>query len=120
LPPELANLEKALTERLGTRVQIEPREKGGKVHIDFFAPNDVAQLLALLNNNTKKIQQNNFVEKNVTENLDKEVQDDTKNRILSPLCLFTSSAISSEEDNAGVCEVMEDTVEDTVENVSGK
>ncbi len=50
LPPDLAQLERDLTEKLGTRVQIEPRAKGGKVHIDFFTPTDVAQLLLLLNN----------------------------------------------------------------------
>lgn len=50
LPPELAQLERELTEKLGTRVQIEPRAKGGKVHIDFFTPTDVAQLLTLLTN----------------------------------------------------------------------
>lgn len=36
LPPELAIFERELTERLGTRVQIESRDKGGKIHIDFF------------------------------------------------------------------------------------
>ncbi|MDP2650238.1 MAG: ParB/RepB/Spo0J family partition protein [bacterium] len=48
LPPELAALERELTERLGTRVQIETRENGGKVHIDFFSPTDIQDLLTRL------------------------------------------------------------------------
>jgi len=46
LPPELAALERALTEHLKTRVQIETRENGGKVHIDFFTPDDITAILA--------------------------------------------------------------------------
>lgn len=46
LPPELLTLERELTEHLGTRVRIEPREKGGKLLIDFFTPDDLAQLVA--------------------------------------------------------------------------
>lgn len=45
LSPELLSLERALTESLGTRVTIEQREKGGKVTIDFFSPEDLAHLV---------------------------------------------------------------------------
>ena len=48
LTPELAELERELTERLGTRVQIESRDNGGKVHIDFFSPTDIQQLVTLV------------------------------------------------------------------------
>ncbi len=48
LPPELANLERELTESLGTRVQIEKREKGGKVRIDFFEEQDIRNLLKIV------------------------------------------------------------------------
>ncbi len=49
LSPELIQIEKGLTETLGTRVQIEKRsEKGGKVHIDFFSQEDLQRLLDLL------------------------------------------------------------------------
>ena len=44
LPPELMSLEKELTESLGTRVRIEPKDKGGKVTIDFFSPEDLEHL----------------------------------------------------------------------------
>ena len=45
LTPELASLERELTERLGTRVRIETRAEGGRVHIDFFSPTDIEQLI---------------------------------------------------------------------------
>ncbi len=49
LSPELIGLEKELTETLGTRVQIEQRSKnGGKVHIDYFSPEDLKRLLDML------------------------------------------------------------------------
>jgi ParB family chromosome partitioning protein len=48
LTPELLSLEKQLTEKLGTRVRIEQKEKGGKVLIDFFSPEDLAQLVAIV------------------------------------------------------------------------
>lgn len=46
--PELTELEGRLSESLGTRVQIESRENGGKIMIDFFSPEDVRNILALL------------------------------------------------------------------------
>lgn len=55
LPPELASLERALTEHLGTRVQIESRNNGGKVHIDFFTPTDVQQLLTLISSTAGEV-----------------------------------------------------------------
>lgn len=47
--PEIVNLEQQLTETLGTRVQIESREVGGKIVIDFFSNDDLRNLLQTLN-----------------------------------------------------------------------
>lgn len=47
--PEILKMEESLTESLGTRVQIEPREVGGKVLIEFFSDEDLKTLLALMN-----------------------------------------------------------------------
>lgn len=41
LDPEIMEFESELTETLGTRVQIEKREVGGKIVIDFFSNDDV-------------------------------------------------------------------------------
>lgn len=48
LTPDLLNLERELTERLGTRVRIEKKDQGGKLLIDFFSPEDLANLRALI------------------------------------------------------------------------
>lgn len=46
--PELVNLEEKLREALGTRVQIERREVGGKIMIDFFNNDDLRGLLDMI------------------------------------------------------------------------
>lgn len=43
--PEILDLERKLTEKLGTRVQIEQREVGGKLVISFFSAEDLSALL---------------------------------------------------------------------------
>lgn len=48
LTPELLTMEKALTETLGTRVTIDKKENGGKVHIDFFSKEDLDHILQVL------------------------------------------------------------------------
>jgi len=48
LSPELMSMEKELTEKLGTRVTIERRENGGKLHIDFFSEEDLNNLVLTL------------------------------------------------------------------------
>ncbi len=48
LSPDLMDMQRELTEKLGTRVRIEQKENGGKVHIDFFSPEDMHHVLALL------------------------------------------------------------------------
>lgn len=50
LTPDLLNLERELTDALGTRVRIEKKERGGKLLIDFFSPEDLANLRAMLAN----------------------------------------------------------------------
>ena len=48
LSPDLLDLEKQLSERLGTRVRIEKKDTGGKLLIDFFSPEDLTQLCLTL------------------------------------------------------------------------
>lgn len=52
--PELIELEEKLMESLGTRVQIEKKEKGGKILIDFFSNDDLRLILSLLESNKTK------------------------------------------------------------------
>jgi len=46
--PEMVEIEKSLTESLGTRVIIETNAEGGRLLIDFFSPDDLQQLVAAL------------------------------------------------------------------------
>lgn len=52
--PELVEFEEKLTETLGTRVQIEKREQGGKVVIDFFSNDDLRSILDIIKKNKKR------------------------------------------------------------------
>lgn len=45
---EVRELEKSLTETLGTRVFIESRPNGGRVLIEFFSPEDLSHIAAIL------------------------------------------------------------------------
>lgn len=90
LPPELAHLERELTERLGTRVQIESRENGGKLHIDFFTPSDIEILMQRIGEAGGATV--------VTEKVTKITENTRTGEIeLTPLSKFTSFAISDEE-----------------------
>jgi len=46
--PEMMALEKSLTETLGTRVLIESRPQGGRLLIEFFSPEDLSHIAAIL------------------------------------------------------------------------
>ncbi len=46
--PEMIDLEKSLTERLGTRVVIENRPNGGRLLIEFFSPDDLSHIATVL------------------------------------------------------------------------
>lgn len=52
--PEIVELETKLAESLGTRVQIERRETGGKIVIDFFSPDDLRSILQVMQSNKKQ------------------------------------------------------------------
>ena len=51
LTPEALDLQKRLSEMLGTKVQIERREYGGKIVIDFFSDEDLQNILKLIHSN---------------------------------------------------------------------
>ncbi|HVT74936.1 MAG TPA: ParB/RepB/Spo0J family partition protein [Candidatus Paceibacterota bacterium] len=45
---EFGEFEKKLSEALHTRVQIEQKQKGGKITIDFFSPDDIRAILSIV------------------------------------------------------------------------
>ncbi len=46
--PKMQAYQQSLAEKLGTRVHIEKKDIGGKIVIDYFTPDDLASLVALL------------------------------------------------------------------------
>lgn len=44
MTPEVVDMEEKLAETLGTRVQIEPRERGGRISIDYFSHEELLAL----------------------------------------------------------------------------
>lgn len=46
--PEMMEIEKSLTETLGTRVIIENRPQGGRLLIEFFSPEDLSHIVSAL------------------------------------------------------------------------
>ncbi|MCF7843710.1 ParB/RepB/Spo0J family partition protein [Candidatus Gracilibacteria bacterium] len=44
MTPEVVGMEEQLAETLGTRVQIEPRERGGRIWIDYFSHEELLAL----------------------------------------------------------------------------
>ncbi len=52
--PEIIEMEERLTEALGTRVQIESIENGGKIHIDYFSDTDLRNILDLIKKNLEQ------------------------------------------------------------------
>ncbi len=52
--PEIVEMEEKLAETLGTRVQIERKDVGGKIHIDFFTYEDLQSILKLIKENQEK------------------------------------------------------------------
>lgn len=50
ISPEVVEMEEGLAQSLGTRVTIEPREKGGKISIDYFTYDELMSLSRILKN----------------------------------------------------------------------
>ncbi len=62
--PEIIAMEERLTEKFGTRVEIERRENGGKIHIDFFSPDDLRAIMAIVEKKTGDVR---IPEKNIED-----------------------------------------------------
>jgi len=53
-PPEILDMERSLGQTLGTRVTIEPKERGGKLSIDYMTEEDLRAILSQLSENLYK------------------------------------------------------------------
>lgn len=66
--PEIADLEVAFQERLGTRVQIDMKETGGQLRIDFFSPEDLRTILSMLPKGTEIRKADEMLDNHIMEN----------------------------------------------------
>ena len=71
--PEIIELEGEFQEKLGTRVQIDRRELGGQIKIDFFSKEDLREILDLI--------QQADAEKKPTEMLEKHIENTVGNEV---------------------------------------
>ncbi|HXK39884.1 MAG TPA: ParB/RepB/Spo0J family partition protein [Candidatus Paceibacterota bacterium] len=51
--PDIIALEEEVSTALGTRVRVEPTGLGGRILIDYFSPDDIRKILALLNSKSE-------------------------------------------------------------------
>jgi ParB family chromosome partitioning protein len=54
IDPKIRDYERRLSENLGTRVHIEPKEKGGKITIDYFTLKDLDSIIGALKKTEEK------------------------------------------------------------------
>lgn len=71
--PEILELEKELTESLGTRVQIEKKEVGGKIVIDFFSNDDVRNFAKRVLMEMEREQKTSSLAPDANQEIEKEV-----------------------------------------------
>ncbi len=114
IDPEVIALEKQLTETLGTRVQIEQRDDGGKVHIDYFTMEDLHSILERMSRELITEEKSTLIEGNtssddISQEDEKEsvpVQANTaeepesKRGFLDKIVSFTSSSNNNNTDVA--------------------
>jgi ParB family chromosome partitioning protein len=53
--PDIVEMEEVASQRLGTRVMIESKEKGGRIKIDYFSDEDLKKILAVLSSEQQAV-----------------------------------------------------------------
>jgi len=89
--PEIVELENRLRESLGTRVQIEKKDNGGKIHIDFFSNEDLRAILDIVNSN-KKVAPGQMLDNHLMNTVQGGVESNTAQ---------VSESVSSDASNGG-------------------
>ncbi|MBU1246823.1 ParB/RepB/Spo0J family partition protein [Patescibacteria group bacterium] len=94
--PEIVQIEKTLTEQLGTRVRIETREVGGKITIDYFSDEDLKNLLEFINSGINSGQDSDLNNSKVV--LGENSIDDSKNNGLENIVSTMSTVEKFEKE----------------------
>lgn len=102
--PKIQEFEKRLSEKLGTRVHIEPKENGGQITIDYFTVKDLEGIIASM----KKVEQassmmDSYLEKNNLQNQEQEhLEQSTSLSFTTPSQSSEKVTDSEESDNSSV------------------
>ena len=70
--PEIAEMEGRLSESLGTRVQIERKDIGGKIVIDYFSPDDLMAIFNMIGSSGVRMGVNQMLNKFISDTSEKE------------------------------------------------
>ncbi|MEK7597004.1 MAG: ParB/RepB/Spo0J family partition protein [Patescibacteria group bacterium] len=66
--PTIIEMEQRLSETFGTRVSIEQKQKGGKITIDFFSPEDLKTILDIVQSN-RRVDPREVLERNIANEI---------------------------------------------------
>lgn len=91
--PQIEAYQKQLAEQLGTRVQIEPGEVGGKIVIDFFSQDDIQTILSLLEGSEVK-ENASMLDKFIAQNEEQKGKTDKR----SEACIILANIFSGTPD----------------------
>lgn len=94
--PEMMELERSLTETLGTRVLIENRQNGGRVMIEFFSPEDLSHIATILAERKEQEARLSAEATASVEEVRAETQEETQQEA-APISEEPQSAAQSEE-----------------------
>ncbi len=74
--PVLVELEDKLSESFGTRVQIERKEKGGRISIDFFSDQDLETIMAIARGSGEKHDPNEMLYRHIAEERERQTSEE--------------------------------------------
>lgn len=94
IDPRIRDYEKKLSENLGTRVQIAPKENGGQITIDYFTLNDLEEILTSM----KKVDQETNMMDRFIENSPKEFSSSEKQIVQSVNDLASATGVQVDKD----------------------
>jgi ParB family transcriptional regulator, chromosome partitioning protein len=115
--PEILELENKLSESLGTRVQIERKDVGGKVLIDFFSADDLRVILGLLKGEIEHADNllNKFIASSNNSSENESQSSDSEEGIIQESNLETNETAVEETEKSIIDEEIQSAVDEAVE-----
>ncbi len=104
MTPEVVDMEEKLAETLGTRVQIEPRERGGRISIDYFSHEELLALSIAIRKAGEQKTHKGMFDKLKDEDIDTLNAVPNTERYIKPITEFTHLA----QDGTPQIEVIEE------------